>query len=337
MTAGQKIRKEFGLENLPNVMIGKVLTRPIHTFFVVFDTRRPTLPISNHALNNFPFYAMIYDKPKAKKPFIVPFVHLDRFQGSIDRGYFLFVDLAGRFIDDRLFTKIIEDSEQAPSINYRLYLNSLVEGGQKLEEESGYTIDDFLNYGVSGRNMDFLMDREMNGRSGSELTSLTFNKRKNTLLLGYKVVPTYDSKVGITVKNFDAGSAGSYVPYARTGRNYKVNVLFSNIDYHVGSKEEFLELEYEDQVAFIRDMIRTCPVQVHSNDKSFYFQGVWENGSKLGFSIYPFMGTMGTGEWSYAHKGDYPEYYLTKHLVEVLNRIQNYPEEIVDKIRNKYM
>lgn len=324
MTTGQKLRERFGLGSIKTVKIGQVLTSPSRTILIVFDSYRKRWPISDYFLRNIPYPVSAFSgNDLDSRPRVLPFIDIDLYRGSVDTKIIVLVDLAGRHADEDSFEHQIE--------------NVVLPNGGLLQEE-GFTIPDFRSNGISSRNRQFLLQRRTDGRSGSSLTGLSFNRRKNTLLLQYKSVPTFDPKVGITTKNWDAGEKGSYKqpPYAKTARSYKVQILFEEVEKHVGTREEFLDLMRFEQVEFIRSLIRDCPVRIHSNDKSFYFQGVWENGDELGYAMHKFPGTKGTGEWSRDHVGENPGIYVTKHILEVFEQIDQDIDVIVDKINQKY-
>lgn len=323
MSTGTELRKRFGLEQIGRVMLGQVLTTPVRTMLIVFDSFRPDWPLTDNFLRNFPYPAMAFSAHWDDRPKALPFVEIDDYRGSLGNKVIVLIDLAGRKADEDIFQKQFEQV--------------VIPSRSKLEED-GFTIPDFRTNGISSRNRNFLQQRKSEGKSGSTLTSVTFNKRKNTLLLQYKSVPTFDSKVGVTTKNWNAGQTGAYKdpPYAKTARSYKIQVLFEDVEKHVGTREDFVSLTDFEQEEFIRALIRDCPVRIHSNDKSFYFQGVWENGDELGFSLHPFPGSSGTGEWSSEHVGEDPGIYVTKHILEVFEEIENDIPSIVSKINRKY-
>lgn len=324
MRAGERVIKQFGLENLPNAQMVQWLTSPVRTLMVVYDTMRPRTPITKVFLRNFPYPVLAVDNRDLSNEIMLPPVDLKDYDGNLEGRIIILVDLAGRRADDDKLTKQWESS---PKAFYASPLN-----------EVGFSIPDFKSNGTSSRNWQFYRQRQSVGSSGAKLTSVGWNKRKDTITLQYKVTPTFDSRVGVTTKSWDAGETGNYKqpPYARTARSYKVQVKFDEVRKHVGTRDEFLDMIPYEREAFLEAMIRDCPVRVHSNDKSYYFQGVWENGDSLGYAIHPFPGTTGTGEWSRKHVGEYPGIYITKHILEVFEHIPQDVKKIANKITAKY-
>lgn len=328
MNSGQRLIKQFGLEYMKNAKMIQWITSPVRTLMIVYDSFRPTTPITHNFLRQFPFPVFVADNVDLKKEPMLPPVDLKDFRGQLAGRIVVVVDLAGRWADERRYTKVFEGFVGWMS------KTQLTEA----RTESGFTIQDFLTNGTSDRNRFFLNQRKSEGNSGAKLTSLSFNKRKHTLRLQYKVTPTFDSTVGVTTNTWNAGSKGDYTDplYAKTARSYKVVVLFDNVEEHVGTLPEFLALSEVDQVEFIVALVNDCPVRVHSNDKSFYFQGVWENGDELGYAVHPFPGVRGEGEWSMRHVGEDPGIYTTKHIVEVFETVRLDVAEIVKRINSKY-
>lgn len=325
MRTGEKIAKSLGISHLKHAQIVQFLTSPVRTLVVVYDTFRTRVPITHYFLKHFPYPFTALDNLGWDREDMLPPIELLEYNGDTNTKILFSVDLAGRLADEDEFQKRWE------SAHSELRLNRL--------DEAGFTIPSFKSDGVSSRNRDFYQIRKSQGSSGSKLTSVSWNKRKDTLTLQYKVTPTYDSKVGVTTKGWSAGSTGRYSdpPYAKTARTYKVQIQFEDVSKHIGTRSEFLDLLIEwEKEEFIRALIRDCPVRVHSNDKSFYFQGVWENGDELDFAIHPFPGTKGQGEWSQKHVGEYPGVYITKHILEVFEQIPQDTDKIMERIERKY-
>jgi len=78
---------------------------------------------------------------------------------------------------------------------------------------------------------------------------------------------------------------------------------------------------------FIATVIKNAPVKLHSNDMSYYWQGVWEMGDKYGYSLFPFPkwqgAEKGDGTWARRHIGKSSGIYLTKHLLELLTIVSS--------------
>lgn len=336
MSVGAKLKKDLGLDKLSNVLIGRMLNSPLKVYMVVYDTRWPRSPITNHMMKRWPYAGMIYRDPKEGRPQFTPFVDIELFNGVVQGSYFFAVDLGGRFSDRKMLTKKIESRDESPKETGFLAQFSTLEEGLRSLDEEGFTVADFKKNAASDRNKEFLTLRRRDGEPGSFLKSATFNKRLNTLLLQFDSNITYDPKAGITTKGFNGGSKGNYKPHSKMASKYRVQVQFEEVEKHVGTLPEFLELSKGEQVAFIREMIKTCPVKVHSNDKSWYWQGAWENADYLGYAIHPFKGTSGNGIWSKRHQGESPAIYITKHILEVMSVIPFLAADIAKMIREKY-
>lgn len=195
--------------------------------------------------------------------------------------------------------------------------------------ESGFTINDLRKKIPSKRNLHFLKVRQTEGNSGSFLTDVIWNDKKDTLLLDYKVVPTGDEKI-VKIVNLNGK--------VEDATEYNVKIEFQEVSKYLKSKQEFLSLSKMDQVNQIINIIKKCKVKVHANDASYYWQGVWDVADKQGFAIekFPKNNNRGKGIWSKRHTGKYPGKYLTKHILECLNNTMFLSSIIAKKIRTKY-
>ena len=86
----------------------------------------------------------------------------------------------------------------------------------------------------------------------------------------------------------------------------------------------------------IATMIQTCPIQLYSDDPSFYYQGVYEDLAKVGGSAKPFVGTPGDGVWHAKHAASgglaNPDVRLTKHLQQGLDTLPSLVNQITSSL-----
>jgi len=203
-------------------------------------------------------------------------------------------------------------------------LNNLI---KYLIEGTGFSITDLLKDAPSDRNKKFYKQRKSEGKQGSFLEDVIWDETSDSLTLKYKVVPTFDSSVKVTNKQSNISSA----------KEYQVEIQFEDVEKFLGSKEDFFSvLSKKEQGELFKILVKDGTVKVHSNSLDFYFQGVWENGDNLGYSIYPFTGTKGKGIWSKRHKNASSAIYVTKHLMEVLKTIPFVSNKAVKQLRDNY-
>lgn len=205
-------------------------------------------------------------------------------------------------------------------INLKSFINYLIEG-------TGFKLKEYVKDIPSKRNEKFYKERLDNGKTGSFLIDVDWDENSDSLTLKYRVVPTFDTKVGTTTKNSTF----------KTDKEYHVEIQFEDIDKFLGSKEDFFSvLNKRQQDDLFGILVKDGTVKVHSDDFSWYWQGAWENADQLGYAIYSFTGTKGKGIWSKRHKGESPAIYITKHLIEVIKTIPFIKNTIVKMLRDKY-
>jgi len=196
-----------------------------------------------------------------------------------------------------------------------------------LLEGTGFKLKEFVKDIPSERNKKFFKQRQEIGKTGSFLRDVIWNEKKDVLTLKYRVIPTFDKSVKTVNKNANI----------KTSKEYYPEIQFEDVESFLGSKKDFFTvLNKRQQDELFSLLVKDGTVKVHSTDMSWLYQGVWENASELGYSIYPFKGTKGKGIWSRRHKGESPAVYITKHLIEVINTIPFTKNTIVKKLRDKY-
>jgi hypothetical protein len=96
-------------------------------------------------------------------------------------------------------------------------------------------------------------------------------------------------------------------------------------------------MKKEDREPLIKQVIDTCDIRFHSDDPSYQFQGVWEQLSKLGLSIYKFKkGEKGKDIWKNRHQAaGAGDIWLTKHLCQLLDELDSFLPEIAKVIKTR--
>jgi len=99
------------------------------------------------------------------------------------------------------------------------------------------------------------------------------------------------------------------------------------------TREAFKELDYESREQKFEEIIQKCPIQLHSNDPSWYYSSGWEKAAQQKGSVYPFPGPKGDDIWFLRHKtsggmetADIP---ISKHMVQVLETFDAFLPKIL--------
>lgn len=324
-TSGERLKKELGLAKYKEVRISRVVSLPYKAFFVWYDSHT-TVPVTQQRILRVKRVAtMVHGLQVAKgnvvHPQLTPPMLIQYFDGVYRDAYIFLIDVAGDWLMRR--------KESTGNTADRVILDlDRVEVSVHLSEalkHTGFTVWEFANKAPSDRNKYFFSVRQSLGRSGSRITNAYFKDldiNKN-LVLKFTVTQTPNA---ITRKKKSWVKVMSLDSRIRNAHHYVVWVLFEALEDYLDEQEiEILRGPQGKNVSkkaqVIRKILRNATAKVHSNDMSFYWQGAWENASDLGYSIFPFTGTRGSGKWSKKHKGESPAIYITKHILEVMRVI----------------
>lgn len=151
----------------------------------------------------------------------------------------------------------------------------------------------------------FYDERMTVGSHGCYLTNLAINKRKGTLALVIRAVPTDGSPVTIFTSSRKKTS----------GKYYTVRLRILDVDTFIGDMEDFLLSDENEQIWRIQSAIINCDIEVWSNSIDWFMQGRWEWASNNGYSYYDYTGPTETGRWRKIKGSDHS---ISKHMIEVL-------------------
>ena len=344
MTNGSRLRTSLDLDEFKHVMISRVFDFPLKLYFVYYDSGN-SFPITQSRILKNHRVATLLKGFKVKMGILrhlkmLPPQYIEDWDGTYEDGHIILVDLYGDWFPARGKYKAKFESTELISTT-----DKLIEDEEDFETEVSYlyeknlTLINLIDKSVMGNvasnlNKFHYKVRSKVGNAGSFLKAAVYSEAKDALLITFKVNPTWSNKA----KNKKAAEAGvkvmpkNQIPKITSGegtphldskfsKHYTVYLYFGMISSVLSEKEmkDFLEpTKGSQRMGALKKIVKQCPIKVHSNDMSFYWQGVWENLDEFGFSLFPFNGTHGKGVWSRRHKGESPAIYLTKHLLEVL-------------------
>ena len=318
MTTGEKVKSDLNLDDYPYVSIARVLGGSYKMYYVWFDSYRSSVPLTRTRIESKPYTAMMFrDANFRDKMTTTPPIEIERFDTqTLSNTIFFIIDLGGsRFVKNRV-------GESTKNNNIP---NSFIPNLDYLNEE-GFLLKDWKASGTSSNNKKFLKIRRDDGIAGIFFQGIDWNEGDDTLRLIFHANPTWEKSVPVINKKGQQKSASFYT----------IELLFENVNNSLGSIKDFLEMSKGEQRELIRDLINTKPIKIHSDDMSFFYQGVWENGADLDFGIYPFPGPSGKGIWSKRQVGEAPGIYSTKHILEAFGVLPFIETDITQAIRNNY-
>jgi len=198
---------------------------------------------------------------------------------------------------------------------------------QFINEGTGFTINDLKTWVPSWRNRYFYDIRKREGNTGSFLKYIDWNEKQNYIRLIYHIIPTYNKKIKI-VSSTKSGKIYE-------SDHYECILELEDVNQIIGTKEDFLSLKPKEQEKSFREFINKTTIKVQGNDKSWFFQGVWENLHNALKSVYPFPEEFkGKQIWAKRHNR-INQPYLTKHLIEVIGTVPFLISKICKMIREE--
>lgn len=169
-------------------------------------------------------------------------------------------------------------------------------------------IPDWLDNGVSDRNVQFYKEREHN-HNVSKFMKAVYRPRSNSITLYFKITPTYaGGKDTVDVVSLQGGKYRA--------KYYTLQVQFLNVNSFIQKRDDWFELSPKERIEIVRDIIDGVDVRFHSNDMSFLYQGAWKRLHDLDSSIYPFPNKPDKDIWGQRHGNQ--GIYLTKHFLNTL-------------------
>jgi hypothetical protein len=187
------------------------------------------------------------------------------------------------------------------------------------------SLHDLHKYALSNLTDHYLQDRYHNDYTWS-IKKAFIKKSKDFLELDIQIMPTYH----------DDYPKPPVTPSQTTPRRYMVYIRcydISTVIPDIGSDWSIWDgLSDSEKTDIIKQIFKSCKCRVHSDDPSFYWQGMWEDLSKHDGSIFKFTGTPGKGIWRgrHARSNSNPKYdpqfsrgqqsdeiRVTKHIAQI--------------------
>jgi hypothetical protein len=179
-----------------------------------------------------------------------------------------------------------------------------------------------------------LVQKSLNARlgepgsySGVKVIESTWESTKDIMTIYFEIEPTGGERTTVLTP--------SARPYP--GTFYNVMFQYQNVSHYLSDQDTYKELDKETQLEGMKNMLYRCETKLHSNDASFYYQGVWEDLSHVDGAIFGFPGPSGKGIWRKRHDMsgglEIPEVRITKHIAQVIQDLNNLLDQIHSKLR----
>jgi len=167
------------------------------------------------------------------------------------------------------------------------------------------TAEDLVDSYITDHDQKFYDIRMTSGSHGCYLTNIGVNRRKGTLSLVIRAVPTDGGPVTVYTSGLKA----------KSGNYYTVRIRLLRATDFLGDMEDFLLSDENEQIWRIQSAILNCDIEVWSNSIDWLMQGRWEWASNSDYSYYDYSGPTETGRWRKIKGSDKS---ISKHMIEVL-------------------
>lgn len=323
MTTGQLIRKNLGLEKIPNARINRALGSAVKILFVWYDSYRRNMPVTTFRLRKYPLTATMFvgtELARGKRHAIFsPPVDLDTYNGNLRGAMVIPVNLAGdRFMKKDQFSKKFESEEvKEPQLLFQ-FNQSLMEFVTAYDLKDKGNISDFTTTWRKDRSR--VMGQES---ATAKLIDCFIDEAGKSVTFGFLTESTElggknpNPNINSNYK-FYTGDKGELDPdnfniKANRSKTYEMQIkileFFDWLDVFEG--ESIKEKE-------MKEILEVSNVQIFSTSPSFHWQGMNYNLSQLDASIYPT--DIDNPVWGPRH-GDKSGYFLDKHLSGLLRQV----------------
>jgi hypothetical protein len=158
-----------------------------------------------------------------------------------------------------------------------------------------FSLHDLHKYALSNLTDHYLQDRYHNDYTWSIKNSF-IKKSKDFLEVDIVVVPTYHDDYPKPPLTATQTTPHRYMVYIRC---YNISIVIPELG---GDWSLWNELSDGEKTNILKKIFGTCKCRVHSDDPSFYWQGVWETLSKHDGTIFKYTGPQGKGVWDARHR-----------------------------------
>jgi hypothetical protein len=304
MTTGEILKQNLKLSKFKYVKIARVLTSPLPIYYVWYDSRRSTIPISTNRLKYFPNVTQVYHGDFDEPVSFAPPLFLEEYNGRIDNRIFICVDLCGiNLINDKMFEGKILSYTQT-----------------KLDEITLFDLrDKDIVSDTTKKYQKIRKDLNKGANINTKLISVDIEDKKD-ILFKFLTEATEDG-----TKKFDVNPVDFSIS-ENPSKTYEIWLKFPNAI-------ELLDLQDKTTIdrKDIKSLLEASDVQIWDSNPSFQYQGFNYWDSQLDASIFPT--NIKPKRWNKTH-GD-GQAFLTKHLAQLFSQIQFFLNPMSSMLQKK--
>jgi hypothetical protein len=283
LTTGEKLKQKLKLNNFSSVKIRRLITgSSVRIFQIVFDSRRPSMPLTTYRLNKNVLMPKVVDG-SAEVYYGTPWASIENFNGNLDPAIFFVSDLSGFYGNKSNY------SEKIVSYN-----------GKRLEELTIPQIRDVEKY-TSNTTQKYKDIRKINqgvGQINTKLLDSQYIKETGSLRFIFLTESTElknktDDKHKMTTKKVNVKKQFDVDADELIDNNSKTYDMFLQLE-NVFPNNYFQDLSwlevYNGEVVstkMMKDLLEVADVKLHDNTPAFQYQGFRYRLTQNDSSIFP--------------------------------------------------
>lgn len=283
MTTGEKLKEKLKLKNFPNIKIRRLITgSSVRIFQIVFDSRRPLMPLTTYRLNKNELMPKIVDG-SAEVYYGTPWASLENFNGSLDPAIFFVSDVSGFYGNKSNY------SEKIVSYN-----------GKRLEELTIPQIRDVEKYtsNTTQKYKDIRKANQSVGQINTKLLDSQYIKETGSLRFIFLTESTElknkaDDKHKMTTKKVNKKQQFDIDSDELIDNNSKTYDMFLQLE-NVFPNNYFQDLSWlevyngeEVSTKMMKDLLGVADVKLFDNTPAFQYQGFRYRLTQNDSSIFP--------------------------------------------------
>ena len=306
-TTGLELKRALGLEDIRYVAMSRVLISTYKVYYVFYDTRRVSTPITNQRAL------------RGNMPTTTPLIDIKDFNGVLRGSMFFTIDLAGQYSNQKLLTHTLESGTKATR---PCFLGSLKEYITIADLKGDQGMSDFTKNTRKQRNKAVGAESRV-----AKLVDLDINKPEGHITFKW-LTPTTEPIYAPDYK-FQSVDSNSLSMTGNSSKTYELWIRVLNFFEWLSVFEGEAVRNQE-----IKEIFEISNVQVWSDDPSFQYQSANYNLSVLGGSI--FKTTIAPKKWNAPHLHGDGNMFVSKHLGGLIANIRFWFNPMASMM-NKYL
>ena len=314
MTTGQELKKQLGFADSQYVAFTRLLGFYTPVILLLYDTRRPLIPITSYDLKHAKYFSVFRDQIGKQIP-MTPVLSLDLFNGPLKIYTIFCLDLSARFGN-----KTLQPAKESKS-------PSVIPLHEWLTFQNLNTKDAISPLTANARALRNKLVKPENFTA--KLTNCEYDKEHDWVTFEFVTTATlpeynknYQFKKTLHTKDFELTQ--------NTDKKY--NVYIRILDFMRWLKDTRPDEMSNQPITWkdIKDVLDVAYVQVYCNCPSFHWQGINYWLSQLDGSMYPT--DIAPKVWNSLTRHGDSGAFLCKHSYGIIRSIAFFENQMTSKL-----